>query len=70
MSPDGKECNEWTEWVNEVSAGGRDKERTEARWVVLSLFTPSVPTISPLTRRFPLLLRFGDPPGGEDERRE
>lgn len=28
------------------------------------------PCISPLTRRFPLLLRFGDPPGGEDERRE
>lgn len=26
---------------------GRDKDRTEARWVVLSLFTPSVPTISP-----------------------
>lgn len=29
MSPDGKECNEWTEWVNEVSAGGRDKDRTD-----------------------------------------
>lgn len=45
MSPDGKECNEWTEWVNEVSAGGRDKG--PAFISLRSLLAGLVPCLSP-----------------------
>ena len=76
MSPDGKECNEWTEWVNEVSAGGRDKG--PAFISLRSLLAGLVPCLSPRVSSLRSATRYArdrfapvcDANGMSEERRE